>query len=248
MKFTPPLIRGRLIKRYKRFLADVSLDTGELVTATCPNTGSMMGLAVPGAVVWLSVSASPTRKYPHTWELVEADLGQGPALVGINTSHPNRLVSEAIAAGEIPELAGYATLRREVKYGLASRIDILLEDPQKGLAYVEIKNVHLSRQAGLAEFPDSVTERGVKHLIELSSMVSAGHRAVMLYLIQRADADQFALAPDIDPRYAEAFADARAAGVEAIAYACHLTPEEITLARAVPFADAAAKPAPLKRV
>jgi sugar fermentation stimulation protein A len=248
MKFPTPLVRGRLVKRYKRFLADVSLDTGELVTATCPNTGSMMGLATPGAVVWLSVSTSPTRKYPHTWELVEADLGHGPALVGINTSHPNRLVADAIAAAQIPELNGYATLRREVKYGLASRIDILLEDPQKGLAYVEIKNVHLSRQAGLAEFPDSVTERGVKHLVELSSMVAAGHRAVMLYLIQRADADQFALAPDIDPRYAEAFADAHATGVEAIAYACHLTPEEITLARAIPFADAAAKPARQKRV
>jgi sugar fermentation stimulation protein A len=225
MKFPSPLVRGRLIKRYKRFLADVSLDTGELVTATCPNTGSMMGLATPGAVVWLSVSASPTRKYPHTWELVEADLGKGPALVGINTSHPNRLVSEAIAAGQIPELAGYATLRREVKYGLASRIDIQLEDPSKGLAYVEIKNVHLSRRAGLAEFPDSVTERGVKHLVELSAMVAAGHRAVMLYLIQRADADEFALAADVDPRYAKAFADARAAGVEAIAYTCHLTPQ-----------------------
>ncbi|MBN8913645.1 MAG: DNA/RNA nuclease SfsA, partial [Rhizobiales bacterium] len=157
MKFSTPLVRGRLIKRYKRFLADVSLDTGEVVTATCPNTGSMMGLAVPGAVVWLSVSESPTRKYPHTWELVETDLGRGPTLVGINTNHPNRLVSEAIAAGAIPEVAGYAALRREVKYGLSSRIDILLDDPKKGLAYVEIKNVHLSRLDGLAEFPDSVT-------------------------------------------------------------------------------------------
>ena len=235
MKFPSPLVRGRLIKRYKRFLADVSLDTGELVTATCLNTGSMRGLAVPGAVVWLSVSTSPTRKYPHTWELVEADLGRGPVLVGINTSHPNRLVADAIAAGEIPEIAGYATLRREVKYGLASRIDILLEDPQKGLAYVEIKNVHLSRTDGLAEFPDSVTERGTRHLAELSAMVAAGHRAVMLYLIQRADAESFALAADIDPRYAAAFEAARAAGVEAIAYACILTPEGIAVARPVPI-------------
>ncbi len=235
MKFPSPLIRGRLIKRYKRFLADVSLDTGELVTATCPNTGSMMGLAIPGTVVWLSISASPTRKYPYTWEMVEADLGQGPELVGINTNHPNRLVSDAIAAGQIPELAGYASLRREVKYGLSSRIDILLEDPAKGLAYVEIKNVHLSRKAGLAEFPDSVTERGAKHLAELSAMVAAGHRAVMLYLIQRADGREFTLAPDIDPRYAEAFASARAAGVEAIAYACRLSPVEIAVAGAVPI-------------
>jgi len=235
MKFPTPLVRGRLVKRYKRFLADVTLDSGEVVTATCPNTGSMLGLATPGAAVWLSVSASPTRKYPHTWELVEADLGQGPVLVGINTGHPNRLVSEAIAAGEIAELAGYASLRREVKYGLSSRIDILLEDPARGLAYVEIKNVHLSRTTGLAEFPDAKTERGVKHLTELGAMVAAGHRAVMLYLIQRADAEHFALAGDIDPRYAEAFDAARAAGVEAIAYACRLTPEEITIARPIPF-------------
>lgn len=235
MKFPTPLVRGRLVRRYKRFLADITLDNGEVVTATCPNTGSMIGLATPGAIVWLSISTSPTRKYPHTWELVEADLGHGPVLVGINTGHPNRLVADAIAAGEIPELAGYAGLRREVKYGLSSRIDILLEDPAKGLAYVEIKNVHLSRKSGLAEFPDSVTERGVKHLAELSAMVAAGHRAVMLYLIQRADADHFAFAGDIDPRYAAAFAAARAAGVEALAYACRLTPEEIMITRPIPF-------------
>jgi sugar fermentation stimulation protein A len=236
MKFPAPLLRGRLVKRYKRFLADVALDSGEVITATCPNTGSMMGLATPGAVVWLSVSSSPTRKYPHTWEMVEADLGQGPTLVGINTNHPNRLVSEAIASSEIPEVAGYASLRREVKYGLSSRIDILLEDPAKGLAYVEIKNVHLSRKAGLAEFPDSPTERGVKHLIELSAMVAAGHRAVMLYLIQRSDAEAFTLAPDIDPLYSAAFEAARAAGVEAIAYDCVLSPEEIAIRRPLPFA------------
>jgi sugar fermentation stimulation protein A len=235
MKFPTPLLRGRLVKRYKRFLADVLLDTGEQVTATCPNTGSMIGLANPGAVVWLSESASPTRKYAHTWELVEADLGHGRALVGINTNHPNRLVSEAIAASEIAEVTGYASLRREVKYGLSSRIDILLEDPAKGLAYVEIKNVHLSRTAGLAEFPDSVTERGVKHLAELSAMVADGHRAIMLYLIQRADAERFTFARDIDPRYAEAFEQARKAGVEAVAYACRLTPEEITITKAVPI-------------
>lgn len=235
MKFPTPLVRGRLVRRYKRFLADVVLDSGETVTASCPNTGSMLGLATPGAVVWLSESASPTRKYPHTWEMVEADLGQGPVLVGINTGHPNRLVSEAIAAAAVPEFAGYALLRREVKYGLSSRIDLLLEDPAKGLAYVEIKNVHLSRTAGIAEFPDSVTARGTKHLAELSAMVAAGHRGVMLYLIQRADAERFALAPDIDPVYADAFSRARAAGVEMLAYACDLSPAAITLARPVPI-------------
>jgi len=235
MKFPSPLVRGRLVRRYKRFLADVTLDSGEAVTAACPNTGSMLGLATPGAVVWLSVSQSPTRKYPHTWEMVEADLGAGPTLVGINTSHPNRIVAEAIAAGRIPELAGYGLLRREVRYGLSSRIDILLEDPAKGLAYVEIKNVHLSREAGRAEFPDSVTERGAKHLAELAAMVAAGHRAVMLYLIQRADAASFTFAEDIDPTYVAAYRAARDAGVEAIAYACALSPGEIALARPVPI-------------
>jgi sugar fermentation stimulation protein A len=235
MKFATPLIRGRLIRRYKRFLADVMLDDGREVTATCPNTGSMLGLTTPGSIVWLSVSDSPTRKYPHTWEMVEADLGAGPGLVGINTNHPNRIVAQAITSGAIPELSGYATLRREVKYGLSSRIDILLEDPSKPLCYVEIKNVHLARKLGLAEFPDSVTERGVKHLIELSAMVAAGHRAVMLYLIQRRDAERFAFAQDIDPRYVAAFEAARAAGVEALAYACDVTPEGIEIIRPVPF-------------
>jgi sugar fermentation stimulation protein A len=228
------LIRGRLLKRYKRFLADIALEDGRVITATCPNTGSMLGLTEPGAFVWVSESDSPTRKYAHTWEMVEADLGAGPVLVGINTNHPNRLVAEAIQTGLIPELGGYATLRREVKYGISSRIDILLEDSKKGLTYVEIKNVHLSRVAGLAEFPDSVTERGAKHLAELSAMVAAGHRAVMLYLIQRADADRFDLAGDIDPVYARAFDAARAAGIEALAYTCVLTPLEVSLGRPVP--------------
>lgn len=236
MKFATPLIRGRLIRRYKRFLADVTLDDGREVTATCSNTGSMLGLTAPGSIVWLSVSDSPTRKYPHTWEMVEADLGAGPGLVGINTNHPNRIVADAITAGAIPELSGYTTLRREVKYGLSSRIDILLETPSKPLCYVEIKNVHLSRKLGLAEFPDSVTERGVKHLVELSAMVAAGHRAVMLYLVQRADAEHFAFAQDIDPRYGAAFEAARGAGVEALAYACEITPESIEIVRPVPFA------------
>lgn len=238
MRFQSPLVRGRLIKRYKRFLADVILDTSETVTATCPNTGSMLGLTTPGSTVWLSRSASPTRKYAHTWEMVEADLGQGPKLVGINTSHPNRLVSEAIEARLIPELSGYASLRREVKYGLASRIDILLSDEARGLAYVEVKNVHLMREPGRAEFPDSVTERGTKHLGELVSMVAEGHRAVMLYLVQRADATHLSVAGDIDPAYAKALAHARSRGVAALAYRCCLSPDEIVLDAAIPLVDA----------
>ncbi len=233
MKFSSPLLRGRLIKRYKRFLADVVLDSGETVTTTCPNTGSMIGLLEPGATVWLSLSDSETRKYKHTWELVEAQFGEHRELVGINTNHPNKLVAEAIAAGRIKQLKGYRDLRREVKYGRNSRIDILLEDPAKGLCYVEIKNVHMMRRLGRAEFPDSVTERGAKHLAEMTDMVAAGHRAVMLYLIQMGSPKTFELARDIDPGYGEAFDRARAAGVEAIAYRCSISPGEIAVDRSV---------------
>ncbi|MDX2157770.1 MAG: DNA/RNA nuclease SfsA [Hyphomicrobiaceae bacterium] len=235
MKFETPLIPGRLVQRYKRFLADVTLDSGETVTATCPNTGSMMGLATPGGRVWLSSSDSPTRKYRHTWEMVEADLGKGAHLVGINTNHPNKLVAEAIEGGVVKPLHGYPTLRREVKYGKSSRIDILLECATKGVCYVEIKNVHMMRKAGLAEFPDSVTERGAKHLVEMSDMVKAGHRAVMVYLIQRADAKSLSLAADVDPGYVAAFKAAAEAGVEAIALRCRVTPEEIAVDKAVPI-------------
>jgi len=235
MKFPSPLLRGRLVKRYKRFLADVVLDDGTELTATCPNTGSMMGLTAPGSPVWLSQSDSPTRKYPHTWELIENDLGHGPQLVGINTNHPNKIVSEAIEAKKVPELNGYASLKREVKYGASSRVDILLDDPKRGLAYVEIKNVHLMRRTGLAEFPDSVTERGVKHLEELASMVASGHRAVMVYLIQRADAQSLAMAADIDPTYAKALTIAQKLGVEALAYCCRMSVEGIELDKAVPL-------------
>ena len=237
MRFPAPLIRGRLVQRYKRFLADVTLDSGEAVTATCPNTGSMMGLTDPGSVVWLSESDSPTRKYRHTWEMVETDLGQGPALVGINTSRPNALVAEAIGAGVIGDLKGYPQLRREVKYGQNSRIDLLLECAEKGRCYVEIKNVHMMREAGVAEFPDSVTQRGAKHLLELADMVREGHRAVMVFLIQRGDAGQLRLARDIDPAYGEAFDIARASGVEMLAYRCRMSPGEIAVESAVPVAS-----------
>ena len=235
MKFPSPLISGTLIKRYKRFLADVQLSTGETITASCPNTGSMRGLSEPGMTVWLSTNNSPTRKYRHTWELVETDLGKGPKLVGINTGHPNKLVSEAIESGKIGGLKTYATLRREVKYGQNSRIDILLEGEDETKTFVEIKNVHLMRKEGLAEFPDSVTSRGAKHLGELSDMVAEGHRSVMMFLIQREDARRFDLARDVDPVYAEAFEAAVAAGVEAMAYTCRITTEDIVVAKRVPI-------------
>jgi sugar fermentation stimulation protein A len=235
MRLPSPLLRGTLIKRYKRFLADVRLPDGRQVTASCPNTGSMMGLSAPGATVWLSESASATRKYPYTWELVEADLGAGPTLVGINTGHPNRLVAEALQERRIAHLAGYGALRREVKYGGNSRIDILLECPKQGLCYVEVKNVHLSRTHGLAEFPDAVTVRGVKHLREMSAMVRDGHRAVMVFLIQRGDAARLSLARDVDPNYGRAFDAAVRAGVEAIALRCRMSLREIVIDEVVPM-------------
>lgn len=223
MKFASPLSRGRLVKRYKRFLADIILDGGQEITASCPNTGAMLGLSSPGSTVWVSHNDNPARKYRHTLELVEACHEGTATLVGINTGLPNRIVHEAITAGTIPALTGYAGARNEVKYGLNSRIDILLEDPQKPLCYVEIKNVHLMRTPGLAEFPDSVTERGAKHLAELSSMIEQGHRAVMVYLVQRCDAQTFTLAGDIDPAYKRAFEKAHTAGVEAIACRCNVS-------------------------
>jgi len=235
MEFPSALKRGRLIKRYKRFLADVALDSGETITASCPNTGSMKGLCAPGTYIWVSVSDSPTRKYRHTWELVEDNLGDGVQLVGINTGHPNKIVAEAIEAKRVAKLKGYAELRREQKYGKSSRIDILLDDPKKGRAYVEIKNVHLMREAGLAEFPDSITSRGAKHLDELGDMVEAGHRAVMVFLIQRPDARRFKLADDIDPDYAEAFQRAVSRGVETLAFRCEISPSAIALGRSVPI-------------
>jgi sugar fermentation stimulation protein A len=234
MKFPVPLIPATLVKRYKRFLADVMLSNGETITAHVANPGSMIGLAAPGARVWLSKSDSKTRKLAHSWELVEVDFGGGSELVGVNTAHPNPLVGAALATGAIPELAGYANIRREVKYGRNSRVDFLLESPSRPSCYVEIKNVHLMRQLGLAEFPDARTERGAKHLEELGDMVDAGHRAVMLYLIQIASASRFALARDIDPKYGAAFDRARSRGVEAIAWRCEIDGGGIEIAAPVP--------------
>ena len=231
MRFPSPLVRGTLIQRYKRFLADVRLDTGETVTAACPNTGSMLGLKAPGLPVWLSVSTRETRKYPHTWEMVELP---GHGLTGVNTGNPNKIVAEAISARRVAELAGYAGQRAEVKYGKNSRIDLLLEDPARPPCYVEVKNVHLLRKPGLAEFPDCVTERGAKHLDEMSSMMKAGARAVMVYLIQCESPERFALAGDFDPYYVERYRAARKAGVEAIALTCKMSTDGIEVHRSIP--------------
>jgi len=237
MQFAAPLIPATLIRRYKRFLADVVLPSGETVTVHCANPGAMTGLSVPGARVWLSKSSNPARKLVHSWELIEVDLGAGMELVGINTGHPNALAAEALAAGRIPELAGYPTVRREVKYGKASRVDFLLEDAGRPPCYLEIKNVHLMRRPRLAEFPDAVTKRGARHLAELSDMVAAGARAVMLYLVQIGSADRFALARDVDPGYGKAFDAARKAGVEALAYRCRITCDGIDVEKPLGLVD-----------
>lgn len=223
MRFEPPLIEARLIRRYKRFLADVELADGTAITVAVPNTGSMMGLTAPGSRAWLSTSASKTRKYPHGLEIVEAD----GTLVGINTGIANRLAEEAINAGIAGDLGDYTQLRREQRYGENSRIDILLEEDGRAPCYVEVKNVHMRRTPGLAEFPDTVTARGAKHLGELERMVRGGARAVMVYLIQRSDCERFALCADLDPTYARAFEQARKAGVEAMAIRCHISAQEI---------------------
>jgi sugar fermentation stimulation protein A len=225
MIFPTPLIEGRLVRRYKRFLSDVELADGSVVTAHCANPGSMLGLTAPGSEVWLSPAANPARRLRYSWELIRV----GDHLVGINTGHPNRLVAEAIAAGVIAPLSGYRTLRREVKYGRNSRIDMLLEDEGRPPCYVEVKNVHL-RRTDAAEFPDSVTARGTKHLAEMAAMVAVGARAVMVYLVQRGDCDRFSIAGDIDPTYAAALTRARAAGVEALCYGCEVRRDGIDVA------------------
>lgn len=231
MNFDPPLVAGKLIRRYKRFLADIVLDSGEEITASVPNTGSMMGLTDPGSKVWLSVNNDGKRKYPHALQLVEAD----DTIVGINTGLPNKLAEEAIKCGFISNLGEYASLKREQKYGQNSRIDILLEDPDLGRAYVEVKNVHLMRTSGLAEFPDTVTARGAKHLVELSDMVDQGHRAIMVYLIQRGDCDQFNLCRDLDKAYCTAFDEAVRNGVEAYAIRCQITQKAIVPEKLIPI-------------
>jgi len=234
MEFPSPLERGRLVQRYKRFFADVVLDDGRAVTAHCPNPGAMLGLNLPGLPVWLSVSDSPTRKLPHTLELVEVDGG----LVGVNTMHPNRLVAEALASDAIPDLSGYAEVRREVKYGANSRVDFLLTSPNRPPCWLEIKNCHLSRGGGLAEFPDCVAARSLKHLRELSREVEAGARAVMLFVIQRTDCDLFDTAGDLDAAYAAGLIDAASRGVEIICYGCDISSEAVRLVRPIPWRGA----------
>lgn len=225
----PPLISGHLVRRYKRFLADVRLDTGETVTAHCPNSGSMKGCAVPGCPVWLSVSDNPRRKLRYTWELIKTPA----SMIGINTQVPNRLVKTAIETGQIPELAGYGTVRPEVTVCKGTRLDLVLEEPGRRNCYVEIKNCTLVEDA-TAMFPDAVTLRGQKHLDELKSLVKTGHRAVIFFLIQRMDAQRFAPAAGIDPAYARKLVRAGEHGVEIITRDVVIDPARIRVHRSLP--------------
>lgn len=228
MKLPQPLYQGTLVRRYQRFLADVELDDGTLVTAHTPNTGSMMGCALPGNRVLLSKSGNPGRKYPHSWELVHAD----GVWVGINTQLPNYLAREGIENGTIAELSGYRQIRLEVPYGNGSRIDLLLSG-EKGLCYVETKNVTLVK-GGCALFPDAVSLRGQKHLRELMDMVRQGHRAVNLFVVQRCDGESFSPADAIDPAYGALLREAVRNGVELLAYRAAVTQSEVRLEHPLP--------------
>lgn len=236
MKFKSPLERGTLIRRYKRFLADVTLADGTETTIHVPNPGAMLGLTEPGLPVWMSRSADPKRKLPLTLEMIDLP---GAGLVGVNTMNPNRIGEAAIAADAVPELTGYPILRREVRYDENSRIDILLQSDadalQRPSAWVEIKNVHFSRSPSLAEFPDCRSERAVKHLKALERVVDAGDRAVMLFIVQRMDCTAFTTADDIDKAYGPVLREAASHGVEVLCYSCHLSPEAIRLDRAIPW-------------
>lgn len=231
MKFPTPLLQGRLIRRYKRFLSDIELDSGERVTAHVANPGAMTGLAEPGMEVWLSRSDNPKRKLAFSWELVRV----GRHLVGVNASLPNRLVEEALGLGTVKELAEYGSLRREVRHGRNSRIDFLLREKDLPDCWLEVKNVHLKRGT-LAEFPDSVTARGTKHLLELSDAVANGSRAVMLYVVQRMDCKTFSIAQDIDPVYGAALTEAKRKGVETLCYVCKIRRDGVRLDSPLPMA------------
>ena len=237
MRFSAPLIAGRLVRRYKRFLADIQLDDGSVVTAHCANPGAMLGLTAPGARVLLSVSTNPARKLGFSWEIVEAALPGGPQWVGINTMRPNALVAEAFAAGRLAPLAGYSVLRPEVRYAKASRVDFLASGDGMPPCHVEVKNCHLLRVPGLAEFPDCVAARSARHMDDLAAVVGEGGRAMLIVVVQM-QAARFDVARDLDPAFDRAFARARAAGVAVHAYRCRVGPEEIVIADPIPVVAA----------
>jgi sugar fermentation stimulation protein A len=233
MLFPAPLRRGRLVERYKRFFADVELEDGVVVTAHCPNPGAMIGLNAPGTPAWVSPAPAGTaRKLAWTLELMEAEDG----FVGVNTHRPNQLVEEALSNGVAPELAGYPARRREVRYGTASRIDFLLEGGGGPPCWLEVKSVTLSREPGLAEWPDCVSKRAGAQLRELARLAERGDRAVVLFVAQR-PCSRFAAAADLDPAYAAGLLKAAEGGVEVLCYGCEVTPEGVRVAKRVPWRD-----------
>jgi len=229
MLLPQPMARGVIVQRYKRFFIDMVLDDGRAITAHCPNPGAMLGVKDAGQGAWVSWSDDPKRKLPWTLQLVEAN----GALVGVNTMLPNRLVAEALAAGAIAELAGYATVRPEVKYAEASRVDFLLTDPDRPPCWLEVKNCHLSRTPPLAEFPDCVAARSTRHLGDLADRVAMGERAAVLSVVQREDCDEFGACADLDPAFAKALDRAADAGVEVLIQACEMGIEAIRLGRKI---------------
>ncbi|MDR7036575.1 sugar fermentation stimulation protein A [Methylobacterium sp. BE186] len=233
MQFPHVLVEGRLVRRYKRFLADMALADGSVITAHCANPGAMLGLLAPGSRVLLSRATAPGRKLAYSWELVEADLPGGPQWVGINTMRPNALVAEAFREGRLPVLARYGALRPEVRYGRASRVDFLATGEGLAPCHVEVKNCHLMRRAGLAEFPDCKAARSTRHMEELAAVVRAGGRAVVVIVVQMR-ADAFDVARDIDPAFAHAFRAAREAGVEVHVHRCWIDEAGVTIADAIP--------------
>ncbi|MCV6595487.1 MAG: DNA/RNA nuclease SfsA [Mangrovicoccus sp.] len=235
MEFSTPLVPARLLRRYKRFLADAVLEDGREITAHCANPGAMLGLKDPGLRIWLEPNDDPKRKLKYSWKLAELPGGH---FAGIDTSLPNRLVKDALAAKAIAELAAYDQIRPEVKYGTGSRVDFLCTQPGLPDLYLEVKNAHLRRDSSAAEFPDCVTARGAKHLGELVQMRAQGHRAVLLYLVQRSDCDRLKIAHDLDPAYGAACQAAAAAGVEMLAYGTHISPKGIAVAGPLPVSTA----------
>lgn len=230
MRFATPLVPATLTRRYKRFLADVVLKDGREVMAHCPNPGAMTGLAEPGMQIWLEPNDDPKKKLRYGWRLVELPGGH---MAGIDTGVPNRVVGEALRAGQIAGLSG--DVRAEVAYGMRSRVDFLLTQAGRD-TYVEVKNCHLRRHGDLAEFPDCVTTRGARHMHELSRMVARGHRAVLIFVVQRTDCARVAVAADIDPGYARAFQAARAAGVEVICLSTRITVSGVEAGPPLPLA------------
>ena len=232
MQFQTPLIPAKLTKRYKRFLADCTLDDGQQITAHCPNPGSMIGLADPNTRIWLEPNCNPRKKLKFGWRLVDHMNGH---FTGIDTTIPNRILRQALEARIVPSFNQYDSVHPEVRVSENSRIDFLLTARKKPNIYIEVKSVTLMRQAGIAEFPDAITQRGTRHLRELEHISNQGHCAILFFLVQRTDCHHVTIAHDIDQAYANALKQAQTAGVEVLAYGSHINPKEINLSAEIDF-------------